>query len=45
MSNIARPYGFIYKTILPDGRYYIGQHKIISHAGDAEDKYDEDYNE
>lgn len=25
-------YGFIYKTILPDGRYYIGQHKIISHA-------------
>jgi len=31
MSNIARPYGFIYKTILPDGRYYIGQHKIISH--------------
>ncbi len=25
-----KPYGFIYKTILPDGRYYIGQHKIIS---------------
>lgn len=24
------PYGFIYKTTLPDGRYYIGQHKIIS---------------
>lgn len=24
------PYGFIYKTILTDGRYYIGQHKIIS---------------
>ena len=24
------PYGFIYKTILPDGRFYIGQHKIIS---------------
>ena len=24
------PYGFIYKTILPDGRYYIGQHKIIN---------------
>ncbi len=24
-------YGFIYKTILPDGRYYIGQHKIINH--------------
>lgn len=23
-------YGFIYKTILPDGRFYIGQHKIIS---------------
>jgi len=23
-------YGFIYKTILPDGRYYIGQHKIIN---------------
>jgi len=23
-------YGFIYKTILPDGRYYIGQHKIVS---------------
>ena len=23
-------YGFIYKTTLPDGRYYIGQHKIIS---------------
>lgn len=26
-----KPYGFIYKTILPDGRYYLGQHKIISH--------------
>lgn len=25
-----KPYGFIYKTILPDGRFYIGQHKIIS---------------
>lgn len=24
-------YGFIYKTVLPDGRYYIGQHKIISY--------------
>lgn len=24
------PYGFLYKTILPDGRFYIGQHKIIS---------------
>lgn len=24
------PYGFIYKTMLPDGRFYIGQHKIIS---------------
>jgi hypothetical protein len=23
-------YGFIYKTVLPDGRYYIGQHKIIN---------------
>lgn len=23
-------YGMIYKTILPDGRYYIGQHKIVS---------------
>lgn len=23
-------FGFIYKTILPDGRYYIGQHKVIS---------------
>lgn len=28
MNN--QPYGFIYKTILPDGRYYLGQHKIIS---------------
>lgn len=27
-----KPYGFIYKTVLPDGRYYIGQHKIISHT-------------
>ena len=26
-----KPYGFIYKTTLPDGRYYIGQHKIIGH--------------
>jgi hypothetical protein len=26
-----KPYGFIYKTVLPDGRYYIRQHKIISH--------------
>ncbi len=24
-------YGFIYKTILPDGRFYIGQHKIVNH--------------
>lgn len=24
------PYGFIYKTMLPDGRYYIGQHKIAN---------------
>ena len=27
-----KPYGFIYKTILPDGRFYIGQHKIISQS-------------
>lgn len=27
-----RHYGFIYKTTLPDGRYYIGQHKIISQS-------------
>lgn len=27
-----RPFGFIYKTMLPDGRFYIGQHKIISHT-------------
>ena len=27
MSNV---YGFIYKTILPDGRFYIGQHKIVN---------------
>lgn len=26
-----KPYGFIYRTTLSDGRYYIGQHKIISH--------------
>lgn len=26
----SNPYGFIYKTILPDGRYYIGQHKIVN---------------
>lgn len=26
----SKPYGFIYKTILPGGRFYIGQHKIIS---------------
>ena len=30
-TNPNKPYGFIYKTILPDGRYYLGQHKIISH--------------
>lgn len=29
-NNFINPYGFIYKTILPDGRFYIGQHKIIS---------------
>lgn len=29
-ANQNKPYGFIYKTILPDGRFYIGQHKIIS---------------
>jgi hypothetical protein len=28
--NLTDPYGFIYKTILPDGRYYLGQHKIIN---------------
>lgn len=28
----TRPYGFIYTTYLPDGRYYKGQHKIISHS-------------
>jgi hypothetical protein len=27
-----KPYGFIYKTIFPDGRFYLGQHKIISHS-------------
>lgn len=26
-----KPYGFIYETVLPDGRFYRGQHKIISH--------------
>lgn len=31
MSIPNKAYGFIYKTILPDGRFYIGQHKIISH--------------
>jgi hypothetical protein len=30
--SLNSPYGFIYKTILPDGRYYIGQHKIISRS-------------
>lgn len=30
MKQSDNPYGFIYKTILPDNRYYIGQHKIIS---------------
>jgi len=30
MKHHRNAYGFIYKTILPDGRYYIGQHKIIS---------------
>ena len=29
--SVNNIYGFIYKTILPDGRYYIGQHKIINH--------------
>lgn len=28
--NQNNPYGFIYKTILPDSKFYIGQHKIIS---------------
>lgn len=27
-----KSYGFIYRTTLPDGRYYIGQHKIINHS-------------
>lgn len=31
MSIANKAYGFIYKTILPDGKFYIGQHKIISH--------------
>lgn len=31
MPDNSIPYGFIYKTYLPDGRFYIGQHKIISH--------------
>lgn len=31
MSRANKAYGFIYKTILPDGRFYIGQHKIINH--------------
>lgn len=31
MRTNNSPYGFIYKTILPDGRYYIGQHKISNH--------------
>lgn len=30
MTNLNNPYGFIYKTTLPDGRFYVGQHKIIS---------------
>lgn len=30
LNHLNNPYGFIYKTILPDGRFYIGQHKIIS---------------
>lgn len=30
LKNLNEPYGFIYKTTLPDGRFYIGQHKIIS---------------
>lgn len=32
MTLSNKPYGFIYKTVLPDGRYYLGQHKIISHS-------------
>ena len=31
MTLLNKPYGFIYITTLDDGRYYIGQHKIISH--------------
>lgn len=32
MSNDQKFYGLVYKTILPDGRYYIGQHKINNHS-------------
>jgi hypothetical protein len=31
MVSTNKPYGFIYETVLPDGRFYRGQHKIISH--------------
>jgi hypothetical protein len=31
-NDEMKPYGFIYKTTLPDGRYYIGQHKICNPA-------------
>jgi hypothetical protein len=31
MSTQNNIYGFIYKTILLDRRYYIGQHKIVNH--------------
>jgi hypothetical protein len=30
MIKQTKPYGFIYESILPDGRFYRGQHKIIS---------------
>lgn len=31
MAKNNKPYGFVYVTHLPDGRYYIGQHKIKNH--------------
>jgi hypothetical protein len=30
LKSLNDPYGFIYKTTINDGRYYIGQHKIIN---------------
>ena len=29
-NSQTKVYGFVYRTTLPDGRYYIGQHKVIS---------------